>query len=190
MDRLGPVRGRAGVDTRAGLDGPNPMAAVGTRAAEPTVSCSSALQDVETVDPSRGGGERAPAPAGSLRRGSSPSSRLPGIAIRALVSQGCRPIGNAYTVTRAEGNVVHELGGRPPHQRLQELVATLPREDRELVGRGLPGGRVTDEYKTEPERGDFLIRGVSGVDPQTGALAVGDRIKVGETIKFHVRDAA
>ena len=93
-------------------------------------------------------------------------------------------------MTRAEGNVVHELGGRPPHQRLQELVATLPREDRELVGRGLHVGRVIDEYKTEPERGDFLIRGVSGVDPQTGALAVGDRIKVGETIQFHVRDAA
>ena len=72
-------------------------------------------------------------------------ARLPGIAIRALVSQGCRPIGNVYAVTRAEGNVIHELGGRPPLQRLQELVATLPSEDRELVGRGLHVGRVIDE---------------------------------------------
>src|SRR6266540_759112 len=117
-------------------------------------------------------------------------ARLPGIAIRALVSQGCRPIGNVYTVTRAEGNVVHELGGRPPLQRLQELVGTLRPEDRELVGRGLHVGRVIDEYKTELERGDFLIRGAIGVDPQSGALAVGDGIEVGETIQFHVRDAA
>jgi small ligand-binding sensory domain FIST len=117
-------------------------------------------------------------------------ARLPGIRIRALVSQGCRPIGNAYTVTRAEGNVIHELGGRPPLQRLQELVETIPREDRELLGRGLHVGRVIDEYKAKPERGDFLIRGVMGVDPQSGALAVGDRIEVGETIQFHVRDAA
>lgn len=116
--------------------------------------------------------------------------RVPGIRIRPLVSQGCRPIGNVYTVTRAEGNVINELGGRPPLQRLQELVETLPPEDRELVGRGLHVGRAIDEYKAEPERGDFLIRGVMGVDPQSGTLAVGDRIEVGETIQFHVRDAA
>ena len=117
-------------------------------------------------------------------------ARLPGIGIRALVSQGCRPIGNVYTVTRAEGNVIHELGGRPPLQRLQELLETLPPQDRELVGRSLHVGRVIDEYKAEPERGDFLIRGVMGVDQQSGALAVGDTIEVGETIQFHVRDAA
>ena len=117
-------------------------------------------------------------------------ARMPGIRIRPLVSQGCRPIGNVYTVTRAAGNVIHELGGRPPLQRLQELVETLPSGDRELVGRGLHVGRVIDEYKAEPERGDFLIRGIVGVDPQSGALAVGDRIEVGETIQFHVRDAA
>jgi small ligand-binding sensory domain FIST len=115
--------------------------------------------------------------------------RMPGIRIRALVSQGCRPIGNVYAVTRAEGNVIHEMGGRPPLQRLQELVETLPPEDRELVGRGLLVGRVIDEYKAEVGRGDFLIRGVVGVDTQSGALAVGDRIEVGETIQFHVRDA-
>lgn len=116
--------------------------------------------------------------------------RLPGVRIRALVSQGCGPIGNVYTVTRAEGNVIHELGGRPPLQRLQELVETLPPEGRDLVGLGLHVGRAIDEYKADPERGDFLIRGVTGVDPQSGALAVGDRVEVGETIQFHVRDAA
>ena len=116
--------------------------------------------------------------------------RVPGIRIRSLVSQGCRPIGNVYAVTRAEGNVIHELGGQPPLQRLQDLVETLSPEDRELVGRGLHVGRAIDEYKAEPERGDFLIRGVMGVDSQSGALAAGDRIEVGETIQFHVRDAA
>jgi small ligand-binding sensory domain FIST len=117
-------------------------------------------------------------------------ARVPGIRIRALVSQGCRPIGNVYTVTRADGNVIQELGGQPPLRRLKELVEALPREDLQLVSRGLHVGRVIDEYKAELERGDFLIRGVIGVDPQGGALAVGDRIEVGETIQFHVRDAA
>jgi small ligand-binding sensory domain FIST len=116
-------------------------------------------------------------------------ARLPGIRLRALVSQGCRPIGSVYTVTRAEGNVVHELGGRPPLQRLQELATRLSARERELVSRGLHVGRTIDEYRSDPGRGDFLIRGVIGVDSQTGAMAVGDTIEVGETIQFHVRDA-
>jgi small ligand-binding sensory domain FIST len=51
-------------------------------------------------------------------------------------------------------------------------------------------GRVIDEYKSEHGQGDFLIRSVIGVDPDSGALAVGDRVEVGETIRFHLRDAA
>jgi small ligand-binding sensory domain FIST len=117
-------------------------------------------------------------------------ARVPGIRIRALVSQGCRPIGNAYTVTRADRGIVHELGGQPALERLQELVATLTPQDRDLVGQGLHVGRVIDEYKAELGRGDFLVRGIRGVDPESGAMAVGDMIEVGETIQFHVRDAA
>jgi small ligand-binding sensory domain FIST len=117
-------------------------------------------------------------------------ARVPGIRIRALVSQGCRPIGNAYTVTRADRGIVHELGGRPALERLHELVATLTPQDRDLVGQGLHVGRVIDEYKAELGRGDFLVRGIRGVDPESGAMVVGDTIEVGETIQFHVRDAA
>jgi small ligand-binding sensory domain FIST len=107
-----------------------------------------------------------------------------------LVSQGCRPIGQVLTVTRSEGNVIFELGGKAPVQRIQELYASLPEHDRELMTEGLLVGRVIDEYKTELERGDFLVRGVVGADPDSGAIAVGDAVAVGETIKFHVRDEA
>jgi small ligand-binding sensory domain FIST len=117
--------------------------------------------------------------------------RLPGsVRIRALVSQGCRPIGEPYVVTRAEDNFLLELGGRPPLERLRELVATLGAPDRELVSNGLHLGQVIDEYKAEHEVGDFLIRGVLGANPDNGAIAVGDRIEVGQTVRFHVRDAA
>jgi small ligand-binding sensory domain FIST len=108
----------------------------------------------------------------------------------ALVSQGCRPIGPPLTVTRSDGNVIFELGGKPPVQRVQELYASLGEHDRELMTEGLLVGRVIDEYKTEFERGDFLVRGVVGADPDSGAIAVGDTVAVGETIRFHVRDEA
>jgi small ligand-binding sensory domain FIST len=106
----------------------------------------------------------------------------------ALVSQGCRSIGPALTVTRAEGNVIFELGGKPPVQRIQKLYASLPEHDRALMTQGLLIGRVIDEYKTDFERGDFLVRGVVGVDPDSGAIAAGEAVAVGETIQFHVRD--
>jgi small ligand-binding sensory domain FIST len=116
---------------------------------------------------------------------------LPGdVEVVALVSQGCRPIGQVLTVTRSEGNVISELGGKPPVQRVQELYASLREQDRELMTKGLLVGRVIDEYKTEFERGDFLVRGVIGADADSGAIAIGDAVAVGETIQFHVRDEA
>lgn len=113
----------------------------------------------------------------------------PGVAVSTVVSQGCRPVGQPYTVTRAEGHLLQELGGRPALTRLQELVTALPMEDRELLTRGVHLGRVIDEHKLDFERGDFLIRGVIGADPDSGALAVGDELETGATVQFQVRDA-
>ena len=38
-------------------------------------------------------------------------------------------------------------------------------------------------------RGDFLVRNVLGLDRSSGALAITDRVRVGQTVQFHVRDA-
>jgi small ligand-binding sensory domain FIST len=86
--------------------------------------------------------------------------------------------------------VIQELGGLPPLERLRETVGALTTADRELVSRGLHLGRVIDEYKADHGTGDFLIRGVVGVDPESGAMVVGDQLEVGQTVQFHVRDAA
>jgi small ligand-binding sensory domain FIST len=116
--------------------------------------------------------------------------RLPDdIEVELLVSQGCRPVGSPYTVTRAEGNLIHELGGRPPLSLLQNLARSLPERDRQLLANGVHVGVVIDEYKVERGPGDFLIRGVIGVDSRSGALAIGDEARLGQTVQFHVRDA-
>jgi small ligand-binding sensory domain FIST len=117
-------------------------------------------------------------------------ARLSGVRADLLVSQGCRPIGSPYTVTGAEGNVMHELGGRPPFERLKEILVTLSERDRDLLAHGgLQLGRVIDEYRSEQRQGDFLIRSVVGADEDTGAIVVGDDVEVGQTVQFHVRDA-
>jgi len=123
-----------------------------------------------------------------LARGAVGAS-LPRAEVHALVAQGCRPVGNPYTTTRADGNVIFELGGRPPLERLRDLAAALPTADAKLLAQGVYLGMVIDEYQAEPGRGDFLIRGVAGVDPESGAIAVGDEVAVGQTVQFHVRDA-
>src|SRR5690606_10155402 len=107
---------------------------------------------------------------------------------RSVVSQGCRPIGTPYVVTRAEANVIYELGGRPPLARLQELFPQLSEREQFLVRRGLHVGRVLSEYQERFQRGDFLVRNVIGVDEKTGAMAVGDYLRAGQTVQFHIRD--
>ena len=114
----------------------------------------------------------------------------PGLGARPLVSQGCRPIGEPFTVTEAKENLLVGLGGRPAVDRLRDLVSAADEKTRSLIGRGLHIGVVVDEQREAFELGDFLIRAVLGVDPSQGWVAVGDRVPVGTTVQFQVRDAA
>lgn len=107
-----------------------------------------------------------------------------------VVSQGCRPIGQPFIVTRAERNVIYELGGQPALARLLATIESLSPDDRALAAQGLHCGIVVDEAKLDFARGDFLIRGVLGADRAAGAVAVGDTVEVGSTVQFQVRDAA
>jgi small ligand-binding sensory domain FIST len=111
------------------------------------------------------------------------------IRVRTVVSQGCRPVGRPFVVTRSDRNVILELGGRPAIERLQEVYATLDVREKKLVEGGLHVGRVLSEYQEEFRRGDFLVRNVVGADPQSGAIAVGDYMRTGSTVQFHIRDA-
>jgi small ligand-binding sensory domain FIST len=109
--------------------------------------------------------------------------------IETVVSQGCRPIGHNFIVTKSEGNLVQELGGKPAMDRLQEVFVDLPERDQELVQKGPHLGIVMNEYQEKFELGDFLISNVVGVDKKSGAVAIGNRVRVGQTVRFHVRDA-
>ncbi len=126
----------------------------------------------------------------TIRRDGAVGVFLDGVQVETVVSQGCRPIGQPFTVTRADRNLVVELGGQPALRRLEELAAGATEADRELLRRGLQVGLVVDEHKAEFGRGDFLVRSVLGADPDVGSIAVGDQIEVGQTLQFQVRDGA
>jgi small ligand-binding sensory domain FIST len=112
------------------------------------------------------------------------------VGLRTVVSQGCRPIGRPFVVTKADDNLLVELGGKPAVTVLRELWAKLTPAEQEQLRQGPHVGVVRNEYQGEFRRGDFLIRNLVGMDPQRGVLAITDTVRVGQTIQFHVRDAA
>jgi small ligand-binding sensory domain FIST len=115
---------------------------------------------------------------------------LSGVAVIPCVSQGAAPVGPEMTITAAEGNVVEELASRPAIERLSEAIASLPPREQELARGGVMLGMVIDENKPDYVRGDFLIRPIVGADQETGSVAIGEPVRVGQTVRLHVRDAA
>src|SRR5207249_8861391 len=67
-------------------------------------------------------------------------AHLPRAEVHPLVAQGCRPVGDPYTTTRADGNVIFELGGPPPPARPRRPAAAPPGPGRGLPAPGVPPG--------------------------------------------------
>jgi small ligand-binding sensory domain FIST len=112
------------------------------------------------------------------------------VKLRHVVSQGCRPIGKPFVVTKGHDNIIEELGGRSPLEQLRELWPTLSERDQQLFRHGPHIGMVINECQDRFTRGDFLIRNLYGFDSESGSLAVMDFVRVGQTVQFQVRDAA
>lgn len=114
------------------------------------------------------------------------------VAIRTVVSQGCQPIGERYVVTKAERNIIYELGGVPTLERLRETLQGLGRdlglERGKQVALAVQVGVAFDEQGERFDRGDFLIRGMVGADQRSGGVAISDTVTEGQTIQFHVRN--
>lgn len=115
---------------------------------------------------------------------------LSGVPIVPCVSQGATPVGPEMTITAVQGHMIAELASQPAVERVRDAVAELEPREQALVAQGLMLGIVIDENQPEYERGDFLVRPVVGADPEAGALAVGERVRVGQTVRLHVRDGA
>lgn len=111
------------------------------------------------------------------------------VKLQGIISQGCTPIGETWTLTRVEGQYIHEIGNRPAYEVLTETFNALSTED-QLKSRGnLLIGLVVNEYLEDFRRGDFLVRQLLGADPRSGVIAVGALPRAGQTVQFHRRDA-
>jgi small ligand-binding sensory domain FIST len=111
------------------------------------------------------------------------------IEIRSVVSQGCRPVGKPWVVTACRENMVLKLGARPAVEVLMETLKELAPRDQKLFQRQPFLGLAVDPAKQTFERGDFIVRGIVGFQPEEQAIAVADVLRRGQTVQFLVRDA-
>jgi small ligand-binding sensory domain FIST len=112
------------------------------------------------------------------------------VKLAGVISQGCTPIGETWTLTRVERNVIHEIGNRPAYEVLAETFNQLPPEEQRKTRGNLFIGLVVNEYLDDFHRGDFLVRNLLGGDPGSGSIAVGALPRTGQTVQFQRRDAA
>jgi small ligand-binding sensory domain FIST len=109
--------------------------------------------------------------------------------VEAVVSQGCKPIGEPLTVTQAERNVLLTLGSRPAYEVLSDVYKELTDTEREQARGHLFAGLAVSEYLDEYKRGDFLVRNIIGADPKSGAVAINALPRVGQTLQYQLRDS-
>ena len=126
-----------------------------------------------------------PQVAGSVGRAALSGVLLaPGLVNASGVSQGCSPIGAARTITAARDNLVESIDDMPALAALQADLAALPASEREAAARRLHVALPVPGSDT----GDYLVRNIVGVDPRSGAIAVGDLVEPGRTLRFVRRD--
>jgi small ligand-binding sensory domain FIST len=111
------------------------------------------------------------------------------VELQSVISQGCTPIGETWTITKTEGNIIYKIANRSAYEVLQETFTRLPEGEQRKARGNLFVGLVVNEYLEEFHRGDFLVRNIIGGDPQSGALSVGALPRQGQTMQFQRRDA-
>lgn len=111
-----------------------------------------------------------------------------GVAVRTIVSQGCRPIGEPLTITGARQNLLITLGSKPAYTVLNDVFNRLSDHDKARARGNLFAGLAMSEYVHDYKRGDFLIRHILAADPDVGAVEVAANLRVGQTLQYQLRD--
>jgi small ligand-binding sensory domain FIST len=85
--------------------------------------------------------------------------------------------------------VIHRIANRPALEMLSEAIRSVPGAEARVQRAGVFAGLAMDPAKSPLERGDFLVRNLIGADQSSGAVAVAEHVRVGQTVQFQIRDA-
>ncbi len=100
------------------------------------------------------------------------------------LTQGCSPIGPSRIITAAEQNVIMTIDGRPALEVFKEDIGdVLARDLRRVAGYIYVAFPILGS-----DTGDYLVRNLTGIDPQQGWIAVGEAVSSGMPVMFCRRD--
>jgi small ligand-binding sensory domain FIST len=100
-------------------------------------------------------------------------------------TQGCTPIGPVHRITQGTRNVLIQLDGRPALDVFEEDIGEVLARDLQRAGGFIVAAFPVPGSDTR----DYLVRNLVAVDTGQRLVAVGDRVREGDTIMFCRRDA-
>ena len=103
------------------------------------------------------------------------------------ITQGCQPVGVPCIITKSEHNLIFELDGQPAFEVLKKQVPKRIRENPRDLLRLLFVGFTPDPKDTEIIDGEYLVRNLIGINPDTGVIGVAENVREGQIMTFTVR---
>ena len=111
-----------------------------------------------------------------------------GIRHQVAVTQGCRPLGAPMRVTSAHENLVLEVDGVPALEALRRIAPCDPTADPERALTSLSVALLPEAGGGILRPGEYLVRNILAVDPDTGVIAVAAEVEEGQSLIFAVRE--
>lgn len=127
------------------------------------------------------------------------------VAVATALSQGCIPMGPWHEISKGDAHIVSYLDGRAPIDVFNEEMAAMAEKrlgykPRDVIlesgGKGLPSdlmrllsGEAHVAFPVEgSDQKDFMVRNIVALDPDSGAMAVGEILEDGQKMMFVHRD--
>jgi small ligand-binding sensory domain FIST len=106
---------------------------------------------------------------------------LTGVETVVGITQTCAPLGEPHLVTRAQGAIIEELGGRPALEVLAEAIHGLNLNQGILVGLSCVDSQTFGD-------GEYVIRPITAYDPSQRRFTLAADVTEGQSLVFALRE--
>jgi small ligand-binding sensory domain FIST len=104
------------------------------------------------------------------------------------LTQGCRPLGAPVRVTAAHENLVLEVEGIAAYEALRAAAPASYLASPEATMSALTIALLPEPGESILRPGEYLVRNIIAVDPDTGVIAVAAEVEEGQSILFAIRE--
>ena len=127
---------------------------------------------------------------GRVRRSGATGVALTGnISLESVVARAFRPVGRPMVVTEASENLLIGLDGEKAVTALQSVFRSATVKSQDQIRRAVQIGILSQQAGESDESSEFVVRNVLGMVEETGEVAIGDTVREGQVVQFHVTDA-